>query len=155
MDSIKTLRSSLMRHLARMYPGEEIVGIEPLAPDTGATTGSTEKVAGYGLPMRISLVDKRGNRREFVWRTASANEFGHDRRADRAAGMIQAFDDFARMPRHVEALDLGIVASDGTLVSIRDGDEPHLLTSFAPGTIYADDLQGLRARPRSAVAEPS
>ena len=145
MDSIKNLRPSLMLHLARMYPGEEILAIEPLAPDTGATTGSTEKVAGYGLPMRISLVDRRGHGRELVWRTASANEFGHDRRADRAAGMIQAFDDFGRMPQHVEALDLGIVASDGTLVSIRDGDEPYLLTSFAPGTIYADDLRRIAA----------
>jgi hypothetical protein len=130
-----------MAHLSRLYPGEEIVGIEPLAPDTGATHGRTEKAAGYGLPFHVTLAGREGKRRELVWRTASANEFGHDRRADRAAGMIQAFDDFGQLPDHVEAVDLGMVSSSGSLHSLRDCGEPYVITSFAPGTIYADDLR--------------
>jgi hypothetical protein len=75
---------------------------------------------------------------------ASANEFGHDRRADRAAVMVQAFEDFARIPRHVQAVDLGVIRSDG-LVSTRDATEHYLITTYAPGTIYAHDLRRIAA----------
>src|SRR5260221_9253931 len=76
----------LRDHVARLVPGATIVAIEPLGPDAGATASSTTKAAGYGMPVRIVMTD-RGERRELVWRVASANEFGHDRRADRAAAM--------------------------------------------------------------------
>lgn len=131
----------LREHLARLYPDHRVVAIEPLAPDTGATSGATTKAAGYGLPVRIELASERGERRTLVWRVASANEFGHDRRADRAGAMILAYDDFARIPRHVEAVDLGAIRPSGELVSIRDATELYLLTTYAPGTIYADDLR--------------
>jgi aminoglycoside phosphotransferase len=118
------------------------VTVEPLAPDTGARADAIEKAAGYGLPVRVVLA--RGSaRRELVWRTASANAFGHDRRSDRAAGIIQSFDDFRNTPNHVEPVDLGFVAKTGELVSVRDCDEPYLVTSFVPGTIYANDLRAL------------
>jgi aminoglycoside phosphotransferase (APT) family kinase protein len=32
------------------------------------------------------------------------------------------------------------------LISVRDGDEAYLITEFAPGSIYADDLRGIAAR---------
>lgn len=139
------LEASLRAHLARMYPGRTVVAFEPLAPDTGATQGATTKVAGYGLPVRIVLGGDDGPPLELVWRVASSNEFGHDRRADRAAGAVQAFDDFARMPHHVEAIDLGVVLRDGSLRSIRDADEHYLITSFARGTVYADELRQVAA----------
>jgi hypothetical protein len=144
----------LREHLARLYPGATIVAIEPLGPDPGATadrkTGdaSTTKAAGYGLPVRVELRDGDATR-QLVWRVASANEFGHDRRADRAAVMIQAFEDFARIPQHVEAVDLGVIRG-GELVSTRDATEHYLITSYAPGTIYADDLRRI-ATERSAT----
>ena len=132
----------LREHVEGLCPGYRVVSIEPLAPDTGATRGSsTTKVAGYGRPVRIVLADARGGRRELVWRIPSANEFGHDRRSDRAASTIQAFDDFVRMPDHVEAIDLGVMRRDGSLLSVRDADELYMITTYAPGTIYADDLR--------------
>lgn len=140
--------SGLRAHLARLFPGAEVVAIEPLGPDAGATAGgtagATSKAAGYGLPMRIVLRDG-AQQRELVWRVAAANDFGHDRRADRAAGAIQAFDDFARMPQHVHAVDLGVVGADGTLTSIRDATEHYLITTFAPGAIYAHELRRVAA----------
>lgn len=144
----------LREHLARLYPGATIVAIEPLGPDPGATAdrksgdASTTKAAGYGLPVRVELRDGAATR-QLVWRVASANEFGHDRRADRAAVMIQAFEDFARIPQHVEAVDLGVVRG-GELVSTRDAAEHYLITSYAPGTIYAHDLRRI-ATERSAT----
>ena len=131
----------LRDYLARLYPGRRVIAIEPLAPDGGATASSTTKVAGYGRPVRVVLADDHGGTLELVWRTASPNEFGHDRRADRAAAALLAFDDFARIPEHIAAIDVGAVRANGELVSLADAGEHYLLTTYARGTIYADDLR--------------
>ena len=144
----------LRDHIARLYPGATIAAIEPLGPDAGATAdrrgvrgggaGATTKAAGYGAPVRVTLRggpgDHGGADRQLVWRVASANDFGHDRRADRAAVTIQAFDDFAQIPAHVRAVDLGVMQG-GALVSTREATEHYMITSYAPGTIYAHDLR--------------
>jgi hypothetical protein len=135
------VRRGITEHLARLYPGWRVVAFEPLAADSGAGDESTEKAIGYGLPMKIRLADKHGGERAIVWRVSSANEFGHDRRADRAGNTILAFDDFQTIPRHITALDVGGITKSGELVSLRDCGELYLITSFAPGTIYADDLR--------------
>lgn len=131
----------LREHLARLYPGHRVVALEPLVPDAGAGGGATDKVAGYGAPVRVSLVDAHGERLDLVWRTASPNEYGHDRRADRAAEALLAFDDFAKLPGHVRALDVGAIRAGGELVSLRDAGEHYLITTYARGSIYADDLR--------------
>lgn len=131
----------LREHLARIYPGYRVISVDPLAPDTGATAGSLEKAAGYGLPVKVTLAGEHGEHLELVWRTATSDEFGHDRRADRTANMVLAFDNFARTPRHIAAIDIGTIGPDGELISMRDGGEPYLITTYAPGTIYADDLR--------------
>jgi Phosphotransferase enzyme family len=130
----------LRDHVLRLYPGATVLSIEPLGSDGGATAGATTKAAGYGLPVRI-VVSDGGVRRVLVWRVASANDYGHDRRSDRAAAMVQAYDDFERMPQHVRALDLGVIRPSGELASIRDATEHYLITTDAPGTIYAHDLR--------------
>ncbi len=130
----------LREHLARLYPGYRVTAIDPLAPDSGATAGSSGKATGYGEPVKIGLAGPDGPL-ELVWRVASSNEFGHDRRADRAANQVLAFDDFADMPQHVRPVDLGAIGSDGRLISIRDAGELYLITTYARGTIYADDLR--------------
>ena len=132
---------ALREHLRQMFPNETIVSVDPLLPDSGATRGRTQKAAGYGQPVRIVLADVRGRRRALVWRTATANEFGHDRRADRVAAQVQAYEDFAHIPEHIAGLDLGFVVGDGALQSIRDAGEPYLITTYAEGTIYAEDLR--------------
>lgn len=131
----------LAEHLARRYPGWRIVAVEPLAPDTGATRDATQKAVGYGLPARVRLADEHGREEVLVWRVSSANDFGHDRRSDRAGNALLAFDDFARVPQHIAPLDVGAVTRSGELVSLRDWDELYLITSYAPGTLYAEDLR--------------
>lgn len=138
------MRPELQQHVSRLFPGARLVAIEPLSPDSGATAGSTAKAAGYGEPMRLVL-DDHGRRRELVWRVAGENEFGHDRRSDRAAETLLAFDDFARIPRHVAALDVGAIRDNGELVSLYDARELYLVTTYARGTLYADDLRALAA----------
>lgn len=136
---------ALREHLARLYPGYRVIELDPLGPDAGATSSASSKVAGYGRPVRVVLAGDRGDTLELVWRTASSNEFGHDRRADRAADAILAFDDFARVPRHIQAIDVGAIRADGQLVSLRETGEHYLLTSYAPGSIYAGELRRIAA----------
>lgn len=131
----------LCEHLARLYPGHHVIEIHPLAPDARTAASATTKVAGYGKPVRVVLADARGQQLDLVWRPASPNEFGHDRRADRAADAVLAFDDFAQIPDHIAAVDVGAVRRNGELVSLRDAGEHYLITSYARGTIYADDLR--------------
>lgn len=134
--------AKLHEHVARLFPGATLLAIEPLAPDSGATSSSTTKVAGYGHPVRL-VIDDHGQLRELVWRVAAANDFGHDRRSDRAAEILLAHDDFAAIPEHVQPIDVGAVRENGELVSLRDAGELYLVTTYAAGTIYADDLRRL------------
>jgi len=141
VPALPTVSPAVREHLARLYPGHRIERVEPLAPDSGATRGSTTKSIGYGAPVRITLSDDHGQTRRVVWRVASSNEFGHDRRSDRAAGTLLAFDDFAAIPHHIEALDVGAIRANGELISLRDAGELYLVTSYAEGTVYAEDLR--------------
>jgi len=138
---LEVAHDKLCEHLARLYPGHRVIEVHPLAPDARTTADPTTKAAGYGKPVHVVLADARGHRLDLVWRPASPNEFGHDRRADRAADAILAFDDFTQIPDHVAAIDVGAVRATGELVSLRDATEHYLITSYARGTIYADDLR--------------
>jgi hypothetical protein len=142
-------RPNLHDHVARLFPGAKLLAIEPLAIDSGATAGSLAKTAGYGEPVRL-VIDDAGRRRELVWRVAGANDFGHDRRSDRAAETLLAYDDFTAIPRHVTPLDVGALRSSGELVSLRDAGELYLITTYARGSIYADDLRRLATGERLA-----
>ena len=141
----KALASSGLEELiAELFPGSLITGVEPLAADAARGEGDdddTLKTGGYGVPVRITLRERDGRDRMVVWHTATASEFGHDRRADRAQEMLLAYDTFDRIPRHVRALDVGAVLPNGQLVSLRRSGEFYLLTSWAPGVPYAEDLR--------------
>jgi aminoglycoside phosphotransferase (APT) family kinase protein len=55
--------------------------------------------------------------------------------------MLLAFDTYGRLPRHVPALDVGVITAAGELRSIADATETYLLTGWAPGDVYAQDLR--------------
>jgi Phosphotransferase enzyme family len=144
-DDATTIPSGLRGLLARLYPTFELVATKELAPDSGATRSATQKAVGYGRPLRVALRSPQGESLEVVWRLASANQFGHDRRADRAGNLLLAFDDFVRIPEHVEAIDVGTIDRDGELISVRAGGEFYLLTTYARGAVYAEDLRAVAA----------
>ncbi len=141
-----------LRELARsLFPGAEVAGVEPLRPDRPA--GDTEKAAGYGAPLRVALALPDGTRRTVVFRTATPNVFGHDRRADRAEQALLSFDTFRLIPQHVEALDVGAILPDGRLLSLREGGELYLVTGFAEGALYAEDLRRIARDGASGPAD--
>jgi Phosphotransferase enzyme family len=133
--------SGLREHLAWLFPGSRIRSVERLTPDAAART-TVMKAIGYGVPLKVTLEGPDGVRL-LVFRTASPNDFGHDRRSDRAQQMLLAFDTFGGIPRHAKALDVGALTREGSLVSLRETGEFYLLTDYLPGRLYADDLRRL------------
>jgi hypothetical protein len=130
------LRDLILRH----FPGAVVEEIRPLRDDAGiGELGATRKGAGYGVPLRVTLRDAAGARRRLVFHTERPDQFGHDRRADRVAEAVLAFDTFGRIPGHVTALDAGMIDGDA-LVSFGHG-EPYVLTTWADGALYAEDLR--------------
>jgi hypothetical protein len=135
----------LATQLLRLYPGSRIVSLEPFGPDRAIGAAPTAKAAGYGAPIHATLRRASGEVVEVVFRVATANPLGHERRADRAAEQLQAYEDFAAIPRNVEPLDVGAIDAHGGLVSLRDCGELYLITRFARGTLYAEDLREVAA----------
>jgi len=136
--------------VARLVPGGRVVSVDPLRPDAGLGQGATGKGAGYGEPLRLRVRDGAGMERTLVFRTAGTNEFGHDRRADRWEEMLLAFDTFGAVPLQVPALDVGAILPDGRLVSLREAGEAYLVTGWAEGTPYAEDLRRVAAAGEAA-----
>jgi len=139
----------LERLIAAALPGARIVGVTLLGIDS-APEGGTTKGAGYGAPLRIDL-EREGQSSSVVLHTATKNQFGHDRRADRAAEALLAFDTFDAVPRHVRALDVGAFSGDSGFVSLRETGEFYLLSEWAEGTLYAESLRRIV---RNAALEP-
>jgi len=139
------LPSGLGELLGELYPGSRLLDAKPLRPDSAGEAneakGRTAKAAGYGLPVALRLVDASGHEVNLVWRTAAPNDFGHDRRSDRAQELLLAFDSFGRIPAHVAALDVGAILQSGRLASLHQAGEFYLLTAYAPGEPYAADLR--------------
>ena len=132
------LPKGLRARLAELYPGATIERVTALEEDESG--GEVMKALGYGRPLRIDL---RSADREYsvVFHTERPNDFGHDRRADRVGNLVLAYDSFNSLPRHVRALDVGCVRDDGQLVSLGSTGEPYLITTWADGTLYADELR--------------
>ncbi len=128
---------AVQTYLRRTYPDAIVEALRPLGQDTQAGL----KSFGYGRPLRATF-KSQGVRRDVVVRTMSPDPFGHDRRADRAGAMLEAFDSFNVFPRHVRALDVGFFQDDGSLHPVGRG-ELFLVTEYVEGELYARDLHEL------------
>ncbi|WP_437671099.1 phosphotransferase [Sorangium sp. So ce131] len=122
-------------------PDVRVVEITTMGPDGSSSHDPTEKAAGYGAPRRITVAGPDGSQRRLVLHTSTANEFGHDRRSDRAGDMLLAFDTFGSIPAHVEVVDVGALTRDRRFLSLREAGEFYLLTTYAEGRLYAADLR--------------
>ncbi|RIK34066.1 MAG: aminoglycoside phosphotransferase [Chloroflexi bacterium] len=129
-------------YLARLT-GQE-VRVENLHQLGGEATGAAAlKAFGYGRPL---CIDFRVNDelRRVVLRQVNRNGFGHERDADRIAEVWLNFGTFNRMVRHVPAVDMVGVTHNGQLESLGHVQDLLLLTDYAPGTPYAEDLLRIR-----------
>jgi len=142
---------ALQELVAARFPGARLLAVQPMSPDAGGDGAGTTKAAGYGKPLLLFAERASGEPLRLVLRTGASGGFGHDRRSDRAADAILAFDRFGTIPRHVRALDVGTVDRSGALRSLAGADELYLLTEHAPGEVYASDLRWIA---RGGVLEP-
>lgn len=135
----RRIQEYLSRQLGHTVTIEAVV---PLGAEATAEEASI-KAFGYGRPLLVRY-RTNGQVHQVVLNTMAPNQFGHEYRSDRAAGLLMAYDTYNQLPGHVRALDVGVVTADGHLVSLRDGDEFFLVTEFADGTPYAKDLERIR-----------
>ncbi len=147
------IKPALEAIVERAMPGATLLDVKPFGiDDSQVVDEATQKGLGYGVPLELFLKTADGRRAKLVFHTAKSDLFGHDRRADRAAELLLGFDRFERIPGHVHALDVGAIKKDGCgLVSLADAGEFYLVTSFAEGHLYADELRQIAAR---GTAEP-
>jgi hypothetical protein len=143
----------LHRIVQSALPGAELVRVVPLKPDVKSGDES-EKGAGYGAPLRLDVV-AAGRARSLVLHTATANAFGHDRRADRAESVLLAADSYGSIPGHVAVLDVGAYRGADDFVSLAGTGEFYLLTAHAEGHVYAEDLRRIAASGSLCAADTS
>ncbi len=143
MQANHDMKAALTSYFARLEPGSRIERLSHLDEPNGAD--AAEKAFGYGKPIRVELRTDAGEQRRFVFHVAQPNAFGHDRRADRAADAILAFDTFGLIPNHAAAIDFGALRS-GELVSLGAAGEFFMITEYADGEPYAHSLAEIGSR---------
>ncbi len=120
------------------------VKIEEIALLGSQTTGAAAlKGLGYGRPLRVTY-SAQDQQKQIVIRRVNQNEFGRETDADRVGEVWRNFHTFNRLPQHVRAYDMIGVGRDGRLQSVGDVAEIYLLTEYAPGRPYAEDLAIIR-----------
>lgn len=135
---------ALKGYLSNLYRGEvNIISLSPLGV-TGIKPEDALKGYGYGTALSIEFtVD--GVHRKVVFNTVRPGGFGHERKADRAAILIWQGEAFNALPRHVKAIDVGVITRKGSLRSIEDPLEFFILTEMAEGLEYYRDLDRIKA----------
>ena len=124
-------------------PSARIVALRVL----GKTGKGDQKGYGYGMPILIDF-EIAGKPQRAVLHTVNPGPFGHEHISDRAQAVIWDHSSFSRLPRHVRSLDVGAFRCDGSTVSLGDAEEFFLLTEYAEGNGYADDLLRMQHDPR-------
>jgi hypothetical protein len=78
-----------------------------------------------------------------VLHTVRPDKFGHERRSDRAANILLDYDTFNKLPQHVPCLNVGAFTDDGELLSLAKTTEFFLISHYASGRLFAQDLINL------------
>jgi Phosphotransferase enzyme family len=133
-------RTEIERYLKTVSgPDTRILKIELL----GESEKKGIKGYGYGTPLQIDYVHQ-GQPRRAVLHTISPGPFGHHHMSDRAQMLLWDHKTFNLLPRHVRSIDAGAFRHNGTAVSLGDADEFFVLTEYAEGRCYVEDVTRLR-----------
>ena len=142
---------ALRRRLAEIFPGARVVTTRALGDDAHPD-GETAKGLGYGHPIRVALAMPDGASHDLVLHVIRSDPHGHDRRADRVGEVVLLADTAPRIPAHVRVVDVGVHSRTGSLVSLAGTGEPYVLTEWAEGDLYAEDLRRVA---RAGTLEPA
>ncbi|MEZ5365306.1 MAG: phosphotransferase [Bryobacterales bacterium] len=135
------LRRALDELLGRIEPGARVIGVRRMGEDEADVGEGTAKGIGYGVSLLVEIAGSDGEPQRMVFRTNRSGQFGHDRRSDRAADALLAFDTTAGFPSHAAVVDVGAIQNNGRLESLADTGELYFLTEYLEGRPYADDLR--------------
>jgi hypothetical protein len=136
----KPSRSELERYLkASLGEDTRILNLKLL----GDSEEQDIKGYGYGTPLQIDYTS-RGQQQRAVLHTVSPGPFGHEHMADRAQMALWDHKAFNLLPRHVRSIDVGAFLHSGSTVSLGDADEFFVLTQYAEGRCYVEDLDRIR-----------
>lgn len=130
-------RERLEGYLSSIYKTQVRIGS---ISEIGKEGVSGLKGFGYGIPYVISFsIDSEVKR--VVLETMSPNSFGHDHFSDRAQGLLWDYSAFNKLPGHVRSIDAGAFTPDGQIISVGAAEEFFILTEFAEGDGYYQDLK--------------
>ena len=136
---------NLSRHEIESYL-KSVIGLSARLVDLtvlGKTGQQDIKGYGYGTPVQVDY-DFEGQTRRVVLHTVSPGPFGHEHMSDRAQMLLWDHSTFNRLPRHVRSVDVAVFRRDGSAVSLGDVEEFFVLTEYAEGRSYSEDLVRMR-----------
>ena len=133
-------KNSLEAYLRNRFgPTTTLLSWGPIGKESSK---GTYKQYGYGSPVKLTF--QLGKiRRSAVLETMSPGPFGHEHMADRAQAILWDYESYGRLPRHVNALDVGAFTSRQELFSVAKAREFFVLTQWVEGASYHDDLRRL------------
>jgi streptomycin 6-kinase len=112
----------------------------------GKTGESDLKGYGYGTPLMIDY-EAGGKTQRAVLHTVMPGPFGHEHMSDRAQSLLWDHSSFNRLPQHVRSIDVGAFRRNGAAVSLGDAEEFFVLTEYAEGRPYVEDLVRIENHP--------
>ena len=137
-------RTEVERYLKLVIgPSVRILNLKVL----GKSEDKDIKGYGYGTPVMIDF-EAEGQQRRAVLHTISPGPFGHDHMADRAQMLLWDHHAFNKLPHHVRSIDAGAFRRDGSVISLGDAEEFFVLTDYAEGRCYVEDVTRMRDDPR-------
>jgi hypothetical protein len=141
----EAVRDALAARVAALVPGSQLVSVTALGADSGSGHAD-DKHLGYGQPLRLVVATPDGRHQALVFHLNKADGFGHDRRADRAAQAVLAYDTMGQVPHHVRPLDVGVIGPGPGLTSLAGSGEFYVITEWAEGRPYAELLRAVAER---------
>src|SRR5262245_55377446 len=109
----------------------------------GESEGKDIKEYGYGTPIQIDY-QHDGKKQRAVLHTICPGPFGHEHMADRAQMALWDYHAVNLLPRHVRAIDAGAFRRNGIAVALGDAEEFFVLTEYAEGRCYVEDVTRMR-----------
>ena len=133
-------KQSLEHYLRSKFgPATTLLSYGPIGKESSK---GSYKHYGYGSPVKLTFQVGR-IRRSAVLETMSPGPFGHEHMADRAQAILWDYESYGRLPRHVNALDVGAFTIRQELFSVAKACEFFVLTQWVEGASYYDDLRRL------------
>ncbi len=99
----------------------------------------------HGTGFLVELLTPEGEKK-YVLKDLSPEGLGHIYPSDRAGVFLLAFNEYSKLPKHVKAIDVLSLQTDGSIKSISGGKEYFLLMEMVDGINYFEDLKDMKGK---------